>query len=39
VTPDQCWNVNDGGESSLSEAPVNVGDNYNRPKVAKFLVW
>ena len=20
------------------EAPVNDGDNYNRPKVAKFLV-
>ena len=21
------------------QALVNVGDNYNRPKVAKFLVW
>ena len=21
------------------EAPMNDGDNYNRPKVAKFLVW
>ena len=24
-----CWAV---------YAPVNVGDNYNRPKVAQFLV-
>ena len=44
VTLVRCWNVNGGGGMQqcvllTPEAPVNDGDNYNRPKVAKFLVW
>jgi len=38
VTLVQCRNVNGGGDVSQDvlltpEAPVNDGDNYNRPKV------
>ena len=44
VTLVQCRNVNGGGGMSQDvlltpEAPVNDGNNYNCPKVAKFLVW
>ena len=41
--PGQCPNVKEGGypafrpEKPLTEARMNAGDNYNRPKVAKFL--
>ncbi len=40
--PGQCPNVKEGGyhfgEKPLTEARMNAGGNYNRPKVAKFLV-
>ena len=41
MTLDQCGKVNDGGRAEQSvrlrsEAPVNVGDNYNRPKVTRL---
>jgi hypothetical protein len=42
VTRDQCGKVKRRGQSFgmklRGEAPVNVGRNYNGPKVAKFLV-
>ncbi len=41
MTPARCGRLNDGvsrERSSLIEAPVNGGRNYNGPKVAKFLV-
>ena len=44
VTRDQCGKIKAGGQLRASEAkllvqvPVNVGRNYNGPKVAKFLV-
>ena len=41
--PDQCQNVKEGVialriRKLATEALMNAGDNYNRPKVAKFLV-
>ena len=42
--PGQCQNVKEGGhpaarqEKLSTEALMNAGGNYNRPKVAKFLV-
>ena len=36
--PGQCQNVKGRGASFESEALMNAGGNYNRPKVAKFLV-
>ncbi len=39
--PGQCPNVKEGGHGAIrqlsTEARMNAGDNYNRPKVAKFL--
>ena len=42
VTLVRCRNVNPGGDLTsvellTGEAPVNDGNNYNCPKVAKFL--
>ena len=42
--PGQCQNVKEVGylplkvEKLATEALMNAGGNYNRPKVAKFLV-
>ena len=40
--PGQCQNVKEAGypflEKLATEALMNAGGNYNRPKVAKFLV-
>ena len=43
--PGQCQNVKEVGyleitstEKPATEALMNAGGNYNRPKVAKFLV-
>ena len=42
MTRDQCGKVKARGQRATAKlrtkAPVNVGRNYNGPKVAKFLV-
>ena len=38
LTPARCQTVKGTPVQGGTEALVNGGDNYNRPKVAKFLV-